>query len=520
MRKYLRQLVSESAVYGLAGTAQRFVAVLLVPVYTRMFAPEDYGRVGVISALLAAVGIAVVLGLDNSAHRWFWDSEDPDERKRTIASWLWCQLPASVAAAGAMTLAAVPLARMLLDDAGAAPLLRVAAWTIPAATLPAVLANWLRMQRRAWATAAYALGFLVATVAASIVLVVWLRRGVQGVFEAQILVSAAGSAVAVALMLDWLHPARVDAARLREMLRFALPLIPAAVAFWAVGMVDRLWVQRYAGTADVGLYQVGAMVAAGVAVGTTAFQQAWGPFSLSIHRQEDARGFYATALLAYLWAASLAAAAVGLFAPEVLHVFATPAYAGAASVVPLLAFGFVLLGSTYVGAVGPLIARQTSPVGAAVMVAAAVNVVVNLVLTPRLGKEGPALANLVSYGVMSGYLFWRAQRVYPIPYRFGRAAGLMGFAGVATAAGVAWAPEPSLSGAAVKVALLLLWLPALVVFRIAAPRQVLDVLRRTRSRTGDDPRREMPAPRTDARAAPEADACPCEARGCGSSEPV
>lgn len=494
MRAYLRQLASESLIYGVAGIVQRFVAVFLVPVYTRVFTPAEYGLVSVVTAAMAAVTIFVVLALDAAAHRWFWDTEDDAERKATIASWAWCQLAASIVAAVALVVFAPWIARELLDDAAAAPLLRVAAWSLPLGTFPVVLTNWLRMRRRPWATAAYALCFLLLTLAASVALVVGLGRGVRGVFEAQVVVSAATGLVSIALLRDWVSPAHVRWTRLVAMLRYAFPLIPAAVALWVVGMLDRLWVQHYADAAEVGLYQVGAMVAAGVALGTNAFQQAWGPFSLSIHKRDDARSFYAVALLAYLWAATLLAAAVSLFAPEIVRVFATPAYLGAMTVVAPLAFSFVLMGSTYVAAVGPGIARQTSPMGIAVVIAAGVNVAFNLAVTPRLGREGAALANLVSQAVMAGFLFWRAQQIYPIPYRFGAAVGLLVFGGAVAAAGMAWRPASPWVAGAGKIALLALWIPALLVFRIATPSQLGRLLRRRAPV-------ETPAPSADAETA-------------------
>lgn len=482
MRAHLRQLGSESLVYGLAVVAQRFVGVLLVPVYTRVFTPAEYGLVGVVTSVMVAATIFVVLALDTAAHRWFWETEDPADRKTTMASWAWCQLATSTLFAAGLTLGAGWLSGLLVGSAAAAPLLRVVAWTLPLGGLGMVLTNWLRLQRRAWATAAFATVFMLSTVAGSILLVVVMHRGVRGAFEGQLAAAAAGALLALAIMRDWLHPRHVRLTRLREMLRYALPLIPAGVAFWVVGMLDRLWVQRYASTAEVGLYQVGALVAASVAMGTNAFQQAWGPFALSIHRREESRQVYALVLQVYLWGASLLAAGVSLFTPEILRLFTTPAYAGAATVVPLLAFSFVLAGASYVAGVGPQIAWQTSPVAAAVTLAAGLNVLLNLLVTPHLGKEGAALANLASQALMALYLFRRAQQVYPIPYAFGPAMGILAFAGAAVAAGATLPGVGTWAAVGVKVLLLLLWIPALVVFRIARPAQLARVLRRARPR--------------------------------------
>ena len=464
MLRYVRQLAGESLVYGVSGVLSRLLVIFLVPLYTRAFSPSEYGEMGLVATGMFAVAIFAVLSLDGAAHRWYWESDDEADRKATLASWAWCHLAIALSLAVAISLGARWLAVHLVGRAGAAPSIVLAAWALPCTVMGMVATNWLRMRRRPWAT----VGLTLSTTLATLVLTTWfvagLRHGVRGVFEAQLASAAVGSVVGVALLRDWVHPRWFHLARLRELLRFALPLIPAAVAFWVVSMVDRWFVQRFTDTAQVGLYQVGYTLSAVVALATTAFQQAWTPFSLSIHREADSREFYALALLLYLWVASLFAAAVSVLAPEVLRIFTTPAYYGAATVVPWLAFSFVMLGLSNVAGVGPGIARTTAPLGIGVTLAALANVALGLVLTPRLGREGAAIATLISQAIVPLYLFRASQRLYPIPYRFGVATAIVAAAGAVTLVGFAWRPESLWLGIAGKGALLssLLLVPLLL----------------------------------------------------------
>jgi O-antigen/teichoic acid export membrane protein len=52
--------------------------------------------------------------------------------------------------------------------------------------------------------------------------------------------------------------------------------------------------------------------------------------------------------------------------------------------------------------------------------AAIVNVVVNLILVPKIGIMGAAIATLISYVTMAGGLFYFSQKFYPINYDFGK----------------------------------------------------------------------------------------------------
>jgi len=478
MLKYVRQLAGESLVYGVAGVLSRMLVIFLVPLYTRAFSPSEYGQMGLVATGVLAVTMFSYLALDAAAHRWFWESDDEPGRKATIASWAWCHLGVSLGFTTLITAGAGWLARVLPGLEGARGYMVLAAWSLPFNVLVAVATNWLRMQRRAWATIGLTLGTTLTTLVLTMWLVAGLRHGVRGVFEAQLASAVVGCVIGTVLLGDWVHPRWFRGRRLGEMLRFAYPMIPASVAFWSVSMMDRWFVQRFTDAAQVGLYQVGFTLSAVVALATTAFQQAWGPFSLSIHREADARRLYALVLLLYLWVACLFATVVSVLAPEVLRLFTTPAYYGAATVVPWLSFSFVMLGLQQVAGIGPGIARQTAPLGIGVTLAALANVALGLVLTPRLGREGAAIATLVAQAIVPLYLFRASQRMYPIPYRFGLATAIVAASALVTVAALAWHPASLWLALVWKGALLCLLALLPLLLGIVRPAQLASAARR------------------------------------------
>lgn len=463
--RHLRQLAVESLVYGVAGAASSVIAIITVPIYTRIFAPDDYGAISLVTTTIALAAIVVVLALDNSAHRWYWDTEDEEHRKTSIASWFWCQLATSSSVGIALLASAPYLARALgdgSDDLGT--LFRIAALSLPLMTFTRVANGWLRLQRKAASAAGFAVALAVLTAGASIFFVVVMRLGIRGVFLGQLTAYAVTAAVALMLLKDWIHPRWFEAKRLREMLRFALPLVPAAISLWVVNLLDRYFINLWSTKSELGLYQVGYQLSAVVALGTSAFQQAWGPFALSLQHDEEGPATFARVLLVFLWVTSLVCAALTIFASEILSVFATPAYAGAASVVGYLSFSYMMIGLMYIAALGPSLARTTKPIAAAVTIAAVLTVLLNILLTPSLGKEGAAIATLVSWAVVPLYLFRRAQELHYIPYRFPPAAGL-----VALGMSIAWFGRllPSTAwGMVGKAGLLALFLPALLAFGV------------------------------------------------------
>lgn len=482
MKARLKSIASESVVYGLSGIISRFLTLFLVPVYTRLFTPTDYGVLSLVSSSISVLQIFVVLGLDGAAHRWFWDTTDDGDRRRSISSWAWCQLAVATVIGGVVFLLGNQLGQWIVGRRDAGIFFRLAALTLPLMTFNTVLTNWLRMQRRPWSTTFYGLGTNLLTIALTLLLAVGLRWGLTGVYAAQVIGFAIASATAVLMLRDWIAPVYVHLGRLKEMLRYALPVIPAGLGYWVVGFADRYFVQAYTNTAQVGLYSIGSSLAAGVALITGAFQQAWGPFSLSIYTQSDSRDTYATVFLYYLWVTCAISAGLSLFAPEIIHVLATKQYAGASSVVGILALSWVMIGLTYIAATGPAIVKTTRPTGIAMVSAAMLNIALNFALVPHFGKVGSAVATLISQALTPIYLFYRSQQLYRIPYRFGAGVSIVIMTLLVIAAGTVFGDDIAWSTFALKLGLLALYLPLFFLAQLATPRQVSLAFQQTASR--------------------------------------
>ena len=156
---------------------------------------------------------------------------------------------------------------------------------------------------------------------------------------------------------------------------------------------------------------------------------------------------------------------------------ATEQYVGASTVVGPLAFSYVMMGLVYIAAIGPGIVKTTAPIGIAVAFAAALNIALNFLLVPNYGKEGAAVATLISQSAVPIYLFYRSQQMYPIPYRFGPAVGLVVLAWILIWIGSSWQFDSLWVGVIAKLALVSLFIPALFLFKIVTPTQALRLFR-------------------------------------------
>jgi O-antigen/teichoic acid export membrane protein len=418
MLKQLKQLGSDSLIYGLSGVVTRMIGIFLIPIYTRLFVPEDYGIINLINTTFFLLGLLVACALDNSASRWFYDIKDEADHKKTFVTWIWFQFILSAAVAILVIVISPYLIHTFFRENGKPIYFILPALTMLTNLLPAVINNWYRVHRRPVATVVFSVCQTLVTIGLSVLFVIILRWHITGVFAALAISSALFSLVALQQMRGWLSIKYFSKERLQPMLKYAVPFIPAAIAYWLLNSTDSYFLAFFKNNAEVGLFGIGASVASGIVLFTGAFQQAWGPFAFSIMNDDNAKQVYASVFLLYGYVMGFLAASLMLFAPEVLMLLTAPAYHDAAWVAGILGYNLVLIGFTYIAVIGTSIAKITAPYGMAMLLATILTVILDILLIPKFGKEGSAIATVAAQLIVPAYLFYRGNKVYPIQYKY------------------------------------------------------------------------------------------------------
>ena len=205
MFAHLRQLFKESLVYGVAGVLSRFMSFFLVPIYTRVFTTEEYGVIGLVAATMGLLQILVVLALDNSAARWYYDTQDILDQKKSIGSWLWSQISISLIFGLAMIAMSEWLGMLITERSDAGIYFRLSGASLPLMALSGVLINWFRFQRRAVATVVFTVFTSFLTVSLIILFVVVFHHGLKGLYWAQLISTGSSSLAAAWIIRDWIR---------------------------------------------------------------------------------------------------------------------------------------------------------------------------------------------------------------------------------------------------------------------------------------------------------------------------
>jgi O-antigen/teichoic acid export membrane protein len=250
---------------------------------------------------------------------------------------------------------------------------------------------------------------------------------------------------------------RVDRPLLRRLLRFGLPTMPAEVSLYLLNFVDRLIIVQVKGLGEAGLYSLAVKFAQAVNVVVRGFQLAWPPLAYSIRDDDEARRTYATVITLFLAGCTWLVVGLWLLAAYLLRFFAAPKFFGAYEVVGLIAAAVTLYALYMVMVVILGRTGRTEYNFPAAIAALVSNVALNLLLVPSLGIVGAGLALVASYLVVIALMYWFTQRLFPVPYEWGRLARVLFAAAALVGLGEVVMPTAGFGGLVGRLFLALLY---------------------------------------------------------------
>ncbi|HVD86389.1 MAG TPA: lipopolysaccharide biosynthesis protein [Solirubrobacterales bacterium] len=413
---YLRRLATTGAAYTAASILSKVIAVALLPLYTRYLSPADYGTAEVLFAAVVSASIVVRFGLIEAILRFYY--QDNEEPRRVVAStfaalfWL-----STIAALLALPFAG-PISEALVDRS-APELARIAIGGLWVLTMYEFLLTLFRLEERAMAYFGTTILNVLASIGLTVILVVGAGEGARGLLLGSY---ATGAAFVVGLIVfQWRRLSlRFDRGLLRRLFRFGLPTMPAEVSLYLLNFVDRLIILRSLGAAEAGLYSLAVKFAQAVNVLVRGFQLAWPPLAYSIRDDGEARRAYATVVTLFVAGCAFVVTGMWLFSRWIVRALADPKFFDSYEAIGLIAtavtlYALYLVLVVILGRTGRT--ELNLPAAIAALVA---NVVLNLLLVPPLGIVGAGLALVASYLVVLSLMYVFTQRLFPVPYEWGR----------------------------------------------------------------------------------------------------
>lgn len=427
----IRSLAGQTALYGLSSIVGRFLNYLLVPIYTRVFAPEAYGVVSEFYAYATFFNVVFTYGMETALFHFSRKSDNPGFIYKNALSAITFS---SILLSGLLILFSQPIA----TAAGYKAHPEYISWFALILAFDAICSipfAELRLAEKAKKFASFKLLNIIFNIGLNLFFLVFAKGlyeegsktgkllynpeiGVGYVFISNL----AASALSLVLFSSSLKKitTKIDGVLVKKMLRYALPLMIAGFAGMINETLDRAIYKYLVPNKSVALHQLGIYSACyKVAVVMTLFIQTFRyaaePFFFSHSKKEKGRGLNAV-VLNYFMATCCVIFVIVMLYINLFMYFVGEEYRAGAAVVPVLLMANLFLGVYIYLSLWYKLSGETHYGAWFSIIGAIITIGLLLFLIPAFGYMGAAWATLICYGIMMVMSYITGQKKYPIPY--------------------------------------------------------------------------------------------------------
>jgi O-antigen/teichoic acid export membrane protein len=428
----LKRLAVQTSHYGITSLLTVMAGLVSFPLLTRIFSVAEYGVMNLIAATVTLSVAFGKLGVQHSILRYHSEIKTGKSRftmPQLVSTTFFGMLATGLVVALLLVLGTHWAPVRWLGDEQLRPLFAIASLLILVQVVESGLINFVRAEQRTTAFMKYQVVKKYLTIIAIVVALLGISRSLRAFYTANVLAEAVALAGLAYLLFADRAQARPSAGEFsrplyKELVAFGIPMmIGYEMSSLVLGVGDRYVIEGMIGEKPLGLYAAAYNLCVYVQqVVIASVGQAIMPLYMQMYDKkgpEETSRFVTSSLTRYMLFGAPVVAGLAAVGPELLPSLASEKYASAAVILPWVIAGMVVDGSNAMLGAGLFIHRKTRRIMAVVMSGAVFNIALNVVLVPRIGILGSAIATLASYTGTALGLGFAGRRLLPVQVRVG-----------------------------------------------------------------------------------------------------
>jgi len=399
------KIVKNTFFYAVGELLPKVVSLLLLPVYTRFLTPEDYGIISYTQTIITFLAVLGTFALNTYVLRFYFIHKDENERRTLF---------------GTIQLFVVFLNVIILLMAFLVMPSIIDHYHIQVPWYPyfllAFIINFLdcfsiipmvvyRIRQEAVKFVILGLSRTILTVLLTLYLVVYLKSGLIGTFQAQLYVNVPYLFVYLVVMHKYARW-QIKWQYIKEGLNFSAPLISGTICYMLLSVSDRIILERNVSIGDLGIYNIACQMSLALSIVIRSGYRSVEPIIFQEYGKAGYYQFIRKIQSVFFCSIYVGAMIIALFSQEIFQLMTTEAFYNGYLLVPALIVGVIMTGQNMI--YGGVLQGEgrTKLQGLATLVGAIVSVVVNLTLIPLYGIYAAAVASAVSFFVMNTIYFY------------------------------------------------------------------------------------------------------------------
>ena len=384
-------------VYGLGGIVSKIIPLIMVPIVTRLMPSTEYFGLSDLSGTVTSFASALaIIGMFDAMFRMFFENDDEEYKKSVCSTTLVFTLATSVLVFVVMLLLRNIIATFFFGNKNYAYLVYITAIATLVGATNGIISAPTRMQNK---RKIFLLTNTISPILSYSISIPLLLKGyyVIALPLAGVIASITMETTFWILNNKWFSVRKFDLALLKQLLKIAVPLFPNFLIYWIFNSSDRVMIANLLDVGQTGIYSVGSKLGHASQLIYTAFAGGWQYFAFSTMK-EDNQVKSNSLIFEYLGIISFVSTMFVCVAIKPLYSILFPSdYLRGYIISPYLFLAPLLQMLFQVASNQFLVIKKTWPNMLILSCGAVMNIILNLVLIPRIGIEGAAIATLAGY---------------------------------------------------------------------------------------------------------------------------
>lgn len=392
-----KELVKNTVIIFIGKISTQIISFLMLPLYTAYLKTAEYGYVDLIHTYIQLLGPIICLGLQNAAFRFLVDSRSDRKKREAIISNIFI----SSIILFIVFLMLYIIVNMFLH-------INYTFYIIINTASFLFLDICLQIARGVGDNKTFAIASgltTLMTVLLNVVLIMFLKFGAIGMLISMFAANLVG-AIYIVLKLKlykYINIHSCDKEILKELLKYSLPTVPSGISWWIISASDRTIISTAIGVAANGIYAIACKFPNILNVFTNIFALSWTE-SAAINIESDKRDIFFSKVIdnAIRIFSSLC---IGMIAcmPFVFPILIDSQYNEAYMYIPILVLASLCNVFVSIYSAIYVAKKLTKQVANTSIVAAIINISINLLFVKFIGIYAAAISTVFAYGIMMVY---------------------------------------------------------------------------------------------------------------------
>ncbi len=421
-----RATARSATIYAIGLIINQMASFLMLPIYTRYLTSADYGVLELLLMTIDIVGLLVGVGLAESIFRFYFQSDDPNERKAVLRTAFFLSACLYCTAGFLGYMAADGLASLVLsgrfEDIKAFRLIFIIFSLEPFHVVPLI---FLRAQQKPIIFVIVVTLRLALQLGLNIFFIVYLKSGMFG-----ILFSTLITQMTLSVFLTFFLLRRVGFGFRKtiaaKLLIYGGPIVFSNLGMFIMTFSDRYFLKAYTDLATVGIYSLGYKL--GFVLVTLAVSPVfavWEPKRFEIVGRGDFQEVNRIVFFFFSFLLTTTALAIALFSRDLFRIMSAPEFLEAYRIVPYILIAYIFNSWSSFTNFGIYYRGKTKCLAFTDLVCTATILLLSFILIPTFKAYGAAWATLLTFLLRLGMIHFFSKAFFVLHLQWKKSLGML-----------------------------------------------------------------------------------------------